>query len=286
MSQSFTRKNIEVRFILASGGFAGGNTKIVRGLGVDCEIDKPGLPAKNSCKLTVWGLPLDDMAQLTTLAFEPLKVEKNKLEVYAGEGDDLALAFSGDITTAWPNFNTAPQVGFQVDAITGYVASVTPSSPRTAAGAVDVAAVMADIAASAGLTFTNNGVSGRLENPALYGSPFEQAQAAARQAGCELLIDDSELVIQPRQATRAPSPVEWSKDTGMRGYPVFTKDGISVSGLYAPGLVQGGEITVRSIVPKASGTWKITSLKHHLQANYPGAGAWDTSVEAAYRAGK
>lgn len=286
MSQSFSRKNIEVRFLLASGSFAGGNTKIVRGLGVDCQIDKPGLPAKNSCKLTIWGMPLDDMAQLTTLAFEPLKVENNKVEVYAGESDDLALAFSGDITTAWPDFNTAPEVGFKVDAMTGYVAAVTPASPRTVSGSVDVASLMTELAANMGLTFTNNGVSGRLENPALYGSPFEQAQAIARQAACELIVDDGELVIQPWQALRAPSPVAWNKETGLRGYPVFTKDGISVSGLYAPGLTQGGAISIQSIVPKASGTWKITSLKHHLQANYPQAQAWDTSVEAAYRAGK
>lgn len=59
-----------------------------------------------------------------------------------------------------------------------------------------------------------------------------------------------------------------------------------MTGLYAPALVQGGALRVESIVPKASGAWKIISLKHKLQAHYPGATQWHTTVEGAYRAGK
>ena len=55
MSKSFTQKRIEIHLILAEGGFSGGQTvKVINGLGCDDELTKPGLPAKNSCKVTIW----------------------------------------------------------------------------------------------------------------------------------------------------------------------------------------------------------------------------------------
>ena len=284
---SFTAKQIEVRITLAEGAFTGGNNvKIIKGLGVDCTIDKPGLPAKNSCKITIFGMPLSDMEQATTLAFRPLKVSPNRVEVYAGDDNDLSLAFAGDITSAWPDFNSAPTIGIKIDAITGYVASVTPSRPTTRQGNVAAADLMKKLASEMGYTFQNNGVSASLSNPALYGSPMEKAQSIARQGGFELIVDDHDLVMQPPNADRGPAPMVWSKETGLFGYPTFTKDGISARGYYAPGLVQGGMVSIKSIVPKTSGDWKITSIKHALQAFYPGAAKWETSVEAAYNARK
>lgn len=289
MSKSFTQKMIEIRLTLADGGFAGGeNTKIIRGLGCDVEITKPGLPAKNSCKATIWGMPLADMEALTMLAFEPLKVRKNKIAVYAGDEEGLALAFAGDITGAWPDFNAAPDVAFRMEALTGYVASVTPRKIYTAPGTVGIEAIMRQLAGEMGVAFGNNGVTGSLAQPALSGGLYEQAASVARMADIELVLDDEAMVIQPWDAVRdadAEPPV-WRDSTGVKGYPTFTQTGISVTGLYAPALVQGGALRVESIVPKASGTWKIISLKHKLQAHYPGATQWHTTVEGAYRAWK
>ncbi|MEA4836871.1 MAG: hypothetical protein VB101_01110 [Rhodospirillaceae bacterium] len=281
---SFSEKRIEVHITLAQGRFSGGgNTKVIRGLGVDCAVDKPGLPAKNGCKLAIKGIGLDDMEQATTLAFRPLKVEPNKIAVYAGDdAGGMALAFSGDIVSAWPDFNAAPDVAFRIEAITGYVASVTPQSPTTRSGAAPIEQLMSLLAQDIGVSFRNNGVSGSLLNPALYGGPLEKAQAIARQGNFELILDDAEMVIQPFSAVRAAAPTVWSKETGLLGYPTFTKEGISARGLYAPGLVQGGVVEIETIVPKAAGRWKITSLRHSLQASYPGASKWETAVEAAY----
>ena len=289
MSKSFTQKLIEIRLTLADGGFAGGeNTKIIRGLGCDVEITKPGLPAKNSCKATIWGMPLADMEALTMLAFEPLKVSKNRIAVYAGDEAGLALAFAGDITSAWPDFNSSPDVAFRLEALTGYVASVTPRRIYSAGGDVSIDAIMRRLAGEMGLAYVNNGVSGSLIQPALSGGLYEQAYSVARMADFELLLDDESMVIQPWDAVRDADtdPPVWRDSTGVKGYPTFTQTGISVTGLYAPALVQGGLLQLESIVPKAGGNWKIISLKHRLQAHYPGASQWHTTVEGAYLAGK
>jgi len=68
-------------------------------------------------------------------------------------------------------------------------------------------------------------------------------------------------------------------------YPSFSQQGISAQGLYEPMIQLGGPLRIESIVPKATGLWKVTSLRHKLQANYPGAESWFSSVEAVYPEG-
>ena len=52
--------------------------------------------------------------------------------------------------------------------------------------------------------------------------------------------------------------------------------------LYEPRLLLGGPVRIESMVPKASGLWRVTSVAHKLQANYAGASAWETSFKATY----
>ncbi len=139
MNTSFTKKLLEAHITLAEGGFntatgQGANTKIIR-LGMDVDIQKPGGKEKNKAKVKIFNMPLADMEMLTTLAFKPLQASKNRIAVYAGDEEHgMSLAFSGDIVSAVPNFNAAPDPSFDVECITGYVASITPVPPLTAQG--------------------------------------------------------------------------------------------------------------------------------------------------------
>lgn len=151
MNTSFTKKLLEAHITLAEGGFntatgQGANTKIIR-LGMDVDIQKPGGKEKNKAKVKIFNMPLADMETLTTLAFKPLQASKNRIAVYAGDEEHgMSLAFSGDIVSAVPNFNAAPDPSFDVECITGYVASITPVPPLTAQGAQDVATLMQGLA--------------------------------------------------------------------------------------------------------------------------------------------
>jgi hypothetical protein len=68
----------------------------------------------------------------------------------------------------------------------------------------------------------------------------------------------------------------------MIGYPTFSSDGIEVDALYNPAFKIGGLIEVKSIVPKASGLWRIVKLEHSLCANDPDGEDWKTGIEAVY----
>lgn len=292
MSGSYTIKRLEARISLASGSFSsasasGGayNTKIYT-LGMDASVNKPGGKEKNSCTLTIQNVPMRDMEQLTTLAFEPLKTSrKNRLALYAGDQENgLTLVFSGDILTAAPDFNRAPDPTLNISAVTGYVASITPTVPLTWKGDQDVAQTLQRLATQMGLTFKNRGVAVRLRNAAWVGGPMEQARQIADAARIAMIVDDDEMIIAPpgvmREDEGGQTPV-WKDNTGMIGYPSFSNDGIEARGLYEPKCKIGGPIRIESIVPKASGLWRIVSLTHELSANYGGAGRWDTSVKGA-----
>ena len=66
----------------------------------------------------------------------------------------------------------------------------------------------------------------------------------------------------------------------MIGYPSFTQDGITCECFYNPRLQLGGQIKIESIVPRASGYWKITKLNHDLAAYTNGR--WVSRIDGMY----
>lgn len=65
-------------------------------------------------------------------------------------------------------------------------------------------------------------------------------------------------------------------------YPTFTQNGIQVVSYFRPDLRIGAAVRVESIVPSASGTWKIVNLSHDLTAHKPGGGSWRTTFEGMW----
>ena len=131
-----------------------------------------------------------------------------------------------------------------------------------------------------GYTFRNDGVTAQLNNAVFNGSPMEQARAAARQVGAEMFVDDDTLILCPSGGGKQGNAVKLSKKTGMIGYPVINNEGVEIKALYNPAFKLGGLIEVESIVPKASGTWRIIKLSHELHAFCPEGGPWFSQMTA------
>lgn len=289
---SFTRKLLEVRVTLQAGQFEGGNTKIITEVPLKVRIEKTGPP--DYCKATIEarGLRYEDMAQMSTLAFKPLASAKNAVQIFAGdEVDGLSLAFSGSITQASADFNAAPDVVFKMEAMTGYYGAITPQSPTAIKGAQPAADFIAMQAKAAGFTFQNDGVTAQLENAVFNGSPVAQARAAARQIGAELIIDDGAMILSPaggageKAGGGRGNAVLLNKESGLLGYPVLTNEGVQLKALYNPAFCLGGLVKVESIVPKASGTWRITKLTHDLAAFDSKGGPWESQMTTYYPEG-
>jgi hypothetical protein len=289
MAKSFTKKVIELQIILGQGDFGGapgeagvsGNTRTIMGLPVEAEIKKPGLPDKNSASIKVTNLRYEDMEQLTMLAFKPLELKKNMIRVRAGDdGGDLSVAFEGEISSASADFNTAPDVVMKFEAQSGIYPQLKAAGPVSVAGEASAAQLIEQQATEMGYKFENQGVSGSVRNAVFNGSPMKKAQDIAAQVGCEMIVDDGIIIIMKPGAARQGNAVLLTRDTGMIGYPTFNQDGIVCRCLYNPELQQGGLIKIDSLVPRASGTWKIVNLTHKWTAFKNGP--WESNIEAHY----
>ena len=284
MPKSFSIKSIRLEITLGKGNFSeGGNTKIIEGLACQINVKKPGLPEKNSATAQVWGLKYEDMSELTMLSFKPLESQHNLISIFAGEKDQvLSLVFSGEITSAYADFNAAPDVVMNFEASSGSYPKQIAAGPVTTKGEAQADKLFAQFSREAGYSFDNQGVTASVQNAWFPGSPIDKITKLARDVGCELIIDDGEVITMPAGASRSGNAVLLSATTGLIGYPTFNQDGIVCKCIYNPDLRYGGLIKVESIVPRASGAWRITNLTHDISAYTPDGGPWESTVEAAF----
>ena len=274
-------KTIKTTIILGEGEFeGGGNTKIIEGLATTVQVTKAGLPEKNSAEVRIQGLKLSDMEQLTFLSFLPGEYRKNHILIEAGDkGGELSVVFKGDITAASADFSTAPDVTMKFNALTAGWSVLIADSPKSVQGEATAESLISQFATQAGFNFVNNGVTESVKNATFNGSPVQKAQQVADEVGCELLMDDETWTIQPWGKPRGDA-VLLKADSGLIGYPSFTQDGISCECFYNPRLQLGGQIKIESIVPRASGYWKITKLSHDIAAYTNGR--WASRIDGMY----
>ena len=274
-------KTLKTTIILGEGEFSGGgNTKIIEGLATTCQVTKAGLPEKNSAEVRIQGLKLADMEQLTFLSFLPGEYRKNHILIEAGDKDEkLSVVFKGDITAASADFSTVPDVTMKFQALTAGWSVLIADSPTSVQGEATAESLISQFAQQAGFNFINNGVTESVKNATFNGSPVQKAQAVADEVGCELLMDDETWTIQPWDKPRGDA-VLLKAESGMIGYPSFTQDGITCECFYNPRLQLGGQIKIESIVPRASGYWKITKLTHDLAAYTNGR--WVSRLDGMY----
>jgi len=282
---SFTSKVLQAKLTLASGTFDGtNNTKIASGLRMEAEIDKGGHPSKNGLKLKIYGMLEADINLLTTLpgkSAKPLAVHKNLIQLLAGDQYGLATAFEGELSGAWVDYQSSPGLYFHLEALAGYYPAIAPVPPKSYQGVVPIKTLMSTLASQMGYQFEDGGVTGHLSNPYLPGSAMQQAGAVADAAGIEFGVDDGVLFVAPKGQARAGTAPLISAGTGMRGYPVFDKEGLKVTCLYNPGVKLGGLINVQSVIPVCCGTWRVHGLKHHLSCEMPG-GPWESKISASW----
>ena len=286
MSTSFTSKLIKVYFTLATGQFGEtndpkGNTKIVEGLRVNAEIRKGGKPSKNEAIIRVFGMLEQDMNKLSTLGIHPLGVRNNLVQVLAGDSDGLTTVFRGEITGAWVNYHTPPDLFFEVHAIEAYYGSLQYAQPTTAKGSVNASNIFRSLAGQMGLQFQNNGVDSLIQDPYLFGSPYDQAAELAEALNIEFGVDDGVLFIAPLGMSRPPKGMVplISPTTGMKEYPLWDKQGLVVETLLNPAYQLNGQVVIQdSAVTRANGAWRIHGLTHRIASKHPHESSWASKL--------
>jgi hypothetical protein len=280
---SYARRRLDVTFTLGTGTFGEGtpDTVTLSGLRVSAAISKAGSPSFSQAQLRIYGMTESQMNKLSTLGQRVSEQRKNTVAVQAGDDQSgMSLVFQGTIYEAWADFNAAPEVVFNVAATSGMYDNIKPVPAKSFRGPTDAAVIMAGLARDMNLTFENSGVGGiMLSSPYFPGTARRQAEACAKAANINWLIDNNTLAIWPKGAARGDQVPLLSPGTGMRGYPTYNSTGVAIVALYNPSLTYGGKIKVQSDQTPACGIWLVQVLDYDLEAETPG-GAWYCRIEA------
>ena len=281
----FATRKINVSFKLASGSYgSGGNSATISGLRVHAKIVSPGAANSATAEIVIYGLPLSLMNQLTTLGTQINFSNQNTITLEAGDSvNGMFTAFSGTIVTAYADIQAQPNGALVVNAIPGFLNAIKPTKPNSVKGTANVANLMQQIASANGLSFEGNGVSAKVMNPYLHGSPRSQIVQLARMAGLEFDLTENKLAIWETSKGRSGSSTTLSSSTGMVGYPAYNQSGIIVKCEWQPALLRGRSITVQSELTPACGSWNVYSMEVNLESETPN-GAW-FAVLSCYRLG-
>lgn len=276
---TFSKKRLVINAIIAGEGAQ----RTFDGFATHVSIDKTACPAMPRAKISIKGLSVDTMAAMTRLGYEAFTKAKNLISVYAGEGDSLSLAFKGEMATAWANFNAAPNVEFLIDAISGSYPNLIPESPLSIQGQQKVSDTIETLCKQIGYNFENNGVTASISNCTINGDPINKIKTITEMVGANMIIDNDTIVVLPNGGVRNTNGIpNITAENGMIGYPAFTERGISLKCFYRPDIQIGGQISVSSVVPRASGQWIVIGLKHELAANDPSQSVWKTEIQAIF----
>lgn len=274
---AFVERLINVGFSLTSGV---GSTQTITGKRVFCKIVNAGSPSMGTADVTIYGLPLSMMNQLSTIGTQINLINKNSITIEAGDKQSgMSLVFKGTISLAWVDAQAQPEVSFRISAFAGQFEAINPVEPTSNETDTDVAQTMQQIAKQAGLSFENNSVNAKIGPQYLPGTAREQIMRLAQAAGIMWTIENDTLAIWNAGQSRNGNSVILSPKTGMVGYPAFNQAGVIVRSIFNPNLKLGSKITVQSELTPATGDWSVYNLGHDIESQVPN-GQWFSIVQA------
>ncbi len=303
MANSYITRRLRVRFVLIGEGavFPGtnSNTLLVSDLRMSAQVQASAMVA-SQLALKVWGMKRQDMDAITIAWAIPGIIRDHLVILEAWTGEGWSMVFSGTIIEAQPEYRGQPDTYLSVLATVGYLQKIEGASATSYEETVDIGLVAGDIADKMGFTYVNGGANAVLSGGvSLWGTLIDQLDQACRMAACDYYLTGTPgaptgaprpgavtpensrgtLTITPRgrPIEGATSSVFLSPETGLIGYPVYGRDGLSVQALFQPAFGCGVPITLKTIVPSASGDWYPYSMVHLLDANLPN-GMWQTNM--------
>jgi hypothetical protein len=254
----------------------------VSGLRVSARVTVFGEASMGMANARIWGMPQDQMNQLSTLGMNVLAVPDGQSKVTITAGDfvnGMYQVFQGVVLNAWSDYSAAPQVPFNIECKIGPDAAVASTPATSINGAGDVAGMMQKLATAAGYTFTNNGVNAKIRYPYFAGSPRDQMLAIVDAALIDWDISLNNVTIFPRNGYRDSSNITISPGNGLVGYPSIIFQGIACRVLFNPQLRYGSQVTIQgSSITPANNTWKICKIEHEIDSLMPN-GKWFSMLE-------
>ncbi len=281
---TFVTREISLTMSLADKTLNEAGDSIVTLRGHRCEaiiVNAGGTLNLGEMQLRIYGMKRADMDKFSTNHLLPLGVRGDSLSLSAGDAlNGMKQIFDGTIVSACPNYQGMPDIAFDVSVRPGFLYQLKPAAANSYEGDTDAASIVEALAKQMGYAFKNNGVNVKLSNPNFPGTLIQQLREVTEAARILCKIENGTVTIWPNGTGLDEGPLEISPATGLVGYPTFTRTGIQIVCEFNPGLALGRQITVKSSVEKASGTYFIQALRHELSTAQP-HGPWFTTVNLA-----
>ncbi len=236
-----------------------------------------------TAQIKIYGLPLDKMMKLFRVRWQTLEALMNRVRIDAGEeGETLYKVFEGNITFAYPEMESAPDVALAIDSQAAIFEHLRPVSPTQFEGENDVADMIKTLCDEMGYQFENNGVSKIIDTRYLPDTALAKIQALATHADIDLYIEQDLIAIAPKGVPRKLKIPIISPSTGLIGYPTPDLRGVSFKCLYNPAIRFGGVVSIQdSEIAICNADWRAYGVWLSLEANVPN-GNWSCEVNATY----
>lgn len=284
---SFTEKRLRAKLILAGANqvFPGTNSNVLEltNMRMSARVEAVAR-LSTQCELRIFGMLQADMNALTVAWANPPVVLDHVLILEAnntGRGDGWVQVFKGTMIEAQPDYRSAPDVSFNVTAVTGYFQKINPATPTSYPEQVDIGVAASDIVERMGApwVYVDGGADGVLTNPYFWGTLWDQLAQACGAANADFYVQGDEVLVVPAGQPRSSAPaVILSPDSGLVGYPMFERAGLNVTALFDPAFLCGTALDIKSSVPNASGRWYPYHLSHNLESRVPN-GTWLSQLQ-------
>ncbi len=300
----FAQRDLAIQLNLNGSTFDGVNNVLtLRGLRAWATIQATtggASPFFSQAQIRIEGMLGQDMAQLSTLGlsagfYTPNLITVNAVSTQSDGTTQSALCFAGQIFEGFVDYNSQPNVGVVLKASATFASQIAGIASSSYQGSVSVATMLQAICAAATppLKLVNNGVTAVLSNHAVGGSAMNQIADICLASLTNWSIVNGTLYVWPQGSQRDDQVITLTPETGMKGYPMYSAQGIDVEMEYNQDVELGRQMTVESSIPPpgpnaptslggvqpigATGTYWIAGVTHELSSNVIG-GPWFTKA--------
>lgn len=280
---SFIQKKLRVTLIMAGANsvFPGtnSNTLTVENLRVAARVQAVARLATQA-DIRIYGMKSADMDALTVAWANPPVVLDHLVILEADNGAGFVQVFKGTITEAQPDYQSMPDVSFNLLAVTGYFRKINPAEPLSYPAVSKIQDIVAQLAQEMEFSFVDGGATGVLSEGAYFwGSQWDQLAQACEATNTDFYVFGDTLLITAAGLPSVNQPsVVLTPQSGLIGYPAYERSGLIVNAIFDPAFTCGTPLDIKSSVPSATGRWYPYSLTHILEAKMP-RGQWLSQMQ-------
>ena len=271
----FSKKSIRVEVQKIAGEFYPGVGVLeFKDLPIEADLNFVTLPSGISGRIKIYGVSKSHMDAITTLR-KQVFIDQKAVRVYVNDGDGEDLLFEGNIMSAVPDYNSAPDVCITIDACAGaYYNLKSDVSPSIAHKGASVPFVFQEICKSFDYNCVPHGTFNNVSSEQVFDQIglSNRLNAAARAYNVYVVMSNKHIVdIYPNGEDYEGKNWIFTKESYI-GYPSFNSVGIEIKlDRWIKSLSLADFFTIKnSEVSAANDKWKVLKIKYNFSTKIGG----------------